>query len=380
MDFSLTDDQRDIEQLTDQIMAAVLTRERRDELAETGCDFDPELWRKLGLAGLLALPVPERYGGAGRGIIDACLVIIGVGRHTAPVPVASQVAAAVTVSRWGSGQLNEDLLSDIASGDVIAVPALAEAAGTVPNRPACRALADGAGYRLVGRKSLVPAGMVADIFLVPANTAEGTALFVVRRDDPGVELAEQRSSGGFCAAQLSLTDVPVPVERRVGVPDGAPAEMLADLSLLGACAQQYGVTREAVAMTAEYAKSRKQFDRPIGSFQAVAHRLADGYIDVLGQELTLWKAAWRLDAGLPAQAALASAKFWAAEAGHRVAHTAVHVHGGVGVDLTGDAHRFYSMAKYLEFLYGGAHHHAAVLGRRMRDGEAFEDASPGTHV
>ena len=218
--------------------------------------------------------------------------------------------------------------------------------------------------------------MVADLFLVTAGTPDGTGVFAVRRDDPGVDIAEQTLSGGFRAAQLTLADVPVPVECRVGDPDSAAADLLAELSLLGACAQQYGVTRQAVAMTAGYAKTRKQFDRPIGSFQAVAHRLADGYIDVLGQELTLWKAAFRLDAGLPAQAALASAKFWAAESGHRVAHSTVHVHGGVGVDLTGDAHRYYSMAKYLEFLYGGAHHHAAALGRALRDGKLFEKAGP----
>ncbi len=95
-------------------------------------------------------------------------------------------------------------------------------------------------------------------------------------------------------------------------------------------------------MTAEYARERIQFDRPIGSFQAVAQRLADGYIDVKGVRLTLWQAAFRLAEGLPIEGEIETAKFWASDAGHRVAHTVVHVHGGVGLDEDHPVHRYSS--------------------------------------
>jgi alkylation response protein AidB-like acyl-CoA dehydrogenase len=120
------------------------------------------------------------------------------------------------------------------------------------------------------------------------------------------------------------------------------------------CALQLGVLERALELTAEYARSRVQFGRPIGSFQAVAQRLADGYIDVEAVRLTMWQAAWRLSAGLPADTAVATAKFWAADAGHRVAHTAVHVHGGVGIDTAYPLHRYFSAAKHNEFVLGGA--------------------------
>ena len=94
-------------------------------------------------------------------------------------------------------------------------------------------------------------------------------------------------------------------------------------------------------------RTREQFGRPIGTFQAVSQRLADGYIDTLGQRLTLWQAAWRLGEGLPAEKELATATLFAADAGHRVAHTTVHVHGGVGIDLDGEAHRYFTAAKRL---------------------------------
>jgi alkylation response protein AidB-like acyl-CoA dehydrogenase len=107
-------------------------------------------------------------------------------------------------------------------------------------------------------------------------------------------------------------------------------------------------------MTAEHARTRVQFDRPIATFQAVAQRLADAYVDVEAVRLTLWQAAWRVAEGLPAGAEVATAKFWAADAGHRVAHTAVHIHGGMGIDMDHPLHRYFLAAKRNEFELGGA--------------------------
>jgi alkylation response protein AidB-like acyl-CoA dehydrogenase len=128
---------------------------------------------------------------------------------------------------------------------------------------------------------------------------------------------------------------------------------------------QLGIVKGALDLTAEYAKTREQFGRAIGTFQAVSQRLADGYIDVLGAELTLWQAAWRLEEGLPADKEIAVAKLWAADAGHRIAHTTVHVHGGVGIDLDGEAHRYFTAAKLHEFLLGGATDQARKIGRLL---------------
>jgi acyl-CoA dehydrogenase len=125
---------------------------------------------------------------------------------------------------------------------------------------------------------------------------------------------------------------------------------------VGLCAAQVGVIERALEMTAEHARNRVQFGRPIGSFQAVAQRLADAYIDVEAARLTMWQAAWLLDCGREADAdlAVATAKFWAAEAGHRVAHTAVHVHGGMGIDVSYPVHRYFTAATQNEFALGGA--------------------------
>jgi alkylation response protein AidB-like acyl-CoA dehydrogenase len=128
-----------------------------------------------------------------------------------------------------------------------------------------------------------------------------------------------------------------------------------------------GVTRRALDLTAQYTKERKQFDRVIASFQAVSQRAGDAYIDTEAVRLTAWQAAWRLDAGLPAAAEVATAAFWAADAGQRVVHAAVHLHGGVGVDRSYPLHRCFLWAKQLELALGGATPSLVRLGRLLAD-------------
>lgn len=140
------------------------------------------------------------------------------------------------------------------------------------------------------------------------------------------------------------------------LPGPASHELLLRATV-GVCAQQLGVLERALEMTVTYASERVQFGRPIGTFQAVAQRIADAYIDVEAVRLTMWQAAWSLD---PAD--ISVAKFWAADAGHRVAHTAVHVHGGVGIDLDSPVHRYFVMAKRLEFSLGHATDQLRRLG------------------
>jgi alkylation response protein AidB-like acyl-CoA dehydrogenase len=138
-------------------------------------------------------------------------------------------------------------------------------------------------------------------------------------------------------------------------------------SALGRSAFQLGVLERALELTAEYAREREQFERPIGSFQAVSSRLADGYIDVKALRLTVTQAAWRLSEDLPAEVDVNTAAFWAADAGHRVAHTTVHVHGGVGIDTDHPVHRYFLAAKQTEFGVGGATGQLLRIGRELAD-------------
>ncbi|WP_372736674.1 acyl-CoA dehydrogenase family protein [Nocardioides sp.] len=365
MDFTFTPEQDEAAALAAKILGDRATNERMKAVEAEGSRFDRDLWRELGSAGLLGLALPEEYDGAGLGLIELCRILVEVGRTVAPVPLAAHGPSARFIAEFGSPELKDQWLPGAATGELVLTAAVAEERAFAPDRPTTVAAADGAGYRLDGSKTIVPAGTAAQAFLVPAQTPDGVGVFLVESGDAGVTITAQRFSDGDEVARLDLAEVNLGAERLIGPADGVAAARLRNLLVLAGSAEQLGITEGGLRLTADYSKTREQFGRAIGTFQAVSQRLADGYIDTLGQRLTLWQAAWRMDQGLPADTEVSVAKLWAADAGHRIAHTTVHVHGGVGIDLDGEAHRYFTGAKRYEFLYGGATEHALRIGRTL---------------
>lgn len=292
MDFTLTEAQRELAGLTRKIL-----------------DSSDTPWPDLVKSGV----VPEQADEFG--VLEQCAVLVELGRAVAAVPYLPATVAASALAEFGTPEQRRRWLTP---GTVLSV-ALSEADGV---------------------KTAVPFAPTAAAFLV----AQGDEVFLVEADQ--VEVTPQELVDGADAGSFVFSGGEV-------VPGLSPGWLVTRYTL-GLCALQLGVTERALELTAEYARTRVQFDRPIGSFQAVAQRLADAYIDVAAIRLTLWQAAWRLSEGLDAAAEVATAKFWAADAGHRVAHTAVHVHGGTGIDMSHDVHRYFTAAKRNEFELGGA--------------------------
>lgn len=369
MDFTFTPEQDEAAGLAATILKDRATNERMKTVEANGDRFDRDLWAELGSSGLLSLSIPEEYDGAGLGLLELCRVLVEVGRTVAPVPLAAHGPSALLIAEFGSDVQKRAWLPGAAAGGNVLTAAVAEDRAYAPVRPTTMAKLDDStgpgGFRLDGSKSIVPAGAYADLFLVPAETPSGVAVFLVQPGDAGVTVTAQRFSDGDSVAHLDFDGVVLGADRLLGAADGSVDHRLRNLLMVAACAEQLGVTEGALTLTAAYAKTREQFGRPIGTFQAVSQRLADGYIDVLGQRLTLWSAAWHLDEGLASDTEVAIAKLWAADAGHRLAHTAVHVHGGVGIDLDGEVHRYFTTAKRFEFLYGGGTEQALHVGRTL---------------
>ncbi|MFZ0140598.1 MAG: acyl-CoA dehydrogenase family protein [Aeromicrobium sp.] len=358
MDFTFSSEADDAAELAATILKDHTTPERLAEVEAGGNRFDPVLWKALGDAGLRSLTTPESHDGASLGLLELCRVLVEVGRTIAPVPLATDGVARLFIAEHGS-----DDQQRLAFGADLLSCAVAEEHEHAPTVPTTTAAQDSDDYVLTGTKYLVPAATVASMFLVPATTPDGAAVFLVDADATGLTIGEQRLSDGDVAGLVELDGVRVAADRRVD--GGEAAGRLVDLITVATCAVQLGVTEGAVSLTAEYAKTREQFDRPIGTFQAVAQRLADGYIDTRFLALTVWQAAWRLSERLPAAEAIATAKLWAADAGHRIAHTTVHIHGGVGVDLDGEAHRYFTAATKYDFEQGGTTEQALRLGRLL---------------
>jgi 3-oxocholest-4-en-26-oyl-CoA dehydrogenase beta subunit len=356
VDFSLSDAQAELAGLTRKILAERDAPERQ--------------WDALASAGVLAAGLPESLGGAGLGLLEQCSVLTELGRAVSPAPyLESVVLGAGAIAAFGSPEQQRRWAAPAGSGSVVLTVALAEEDGDDPSSPSVRADRTADGWRLTGVKTVVPAATRADLMVVPASGTGGVAAFLVEPSDAGVTVQPQALTDLAEAGRVVLDDVAVGDDRVLGgVSGGAEVtDWLVARATVGVCAVQAGVLERALELTAEYARSREQFGRPIGSFQAVAQRLADAYIDVEAVGLTMWQAAWLLAAGRPGDpevdAAVASAKFWAADAGHRVAHTAVHVHGGMGIDTSYPLHRYFAAAKRAEFTLGGA----TVQLRRLGD-------------
>jgi acyl-CoA dehydrogenase len=361
MDFTLNEAERELADLTRKILNGRLTPERM-RAVEAGDGFDRALWADLAGAGILSAALPEPLDGAGLGLLAQCCVLTELGRAVAPVPyLASIVLGAGALARFGTPQQRERWAASAGRGEIVLTAALAEEDGDDPRVPSVSAEPmkgegeAGGGWRLSGVKTTVFAASQTGMMLVPAATPPDVTVFLVDPADDGVTVQPQRITGGT-AGRVVLDGVRVPADRVLGSP-GTGRDItgwLLSHATVALCARQLGVLERALEMTAEYARNRVQFGKPIGSFQAVAQRLADGYIDVEAVRLTMWQAAWQLAAGQPSETAIATAKFWAADAGHRVAHTAVHVHGGVGIDLDYPLHRYFLAAKQNEFALGGA--------------------------
>ncbi|MCK0176768.1 acyl-CoA dehydrogenase family protein [Mycolicibacterium sp. F2034L] len=362
MDFSTTEAADDLGGLVRTITESVCTPEHQRELDGLEQRFDQDLWRKLIDADVLSTTAPEALGGGGYGALEEVAVLVALGRQLAAVPyLESVVLGAGALAMSDSTALQQDWAVPAIGGEKVLTVALDGEMGQGP----VQAQASGAGVRLTGSRTLVTYGPVADAVLVPAETDDGTAVFLVAANDPGVTVTPMDTTGLGSVALVEFDGVDVDSSRRVGGAD--TLAWLTERITLGRTAFQLGVLERALELTAQYAREREQFERPIGSFQAVSARLADGYIDVKGLRLTLTQAAWRVSEGLPSDLEVGSAAFWAAEAGHRVAHTAVHVHGGVGIDTDHPVHRYFLAAKQTEFALGGATGQLLRIGRELAD-------------
>ncbi|HUV10388.1 MAG TPA: acyl-CoA dehydrogenase family protein [Acidimicrobiia bacterium] len=370
MDFSFNEEQQDLQGLAKQILENEVTNERLKETEAGETNFDRDLWAKVAEAGLLGIAIPEAHGGGGYGFLEVALVLEQVGRTVAPVPYyEATVLGALPIAQFGSDAQQAALLPAIASGESIVTAALFDG-GTDPLVPTTKATRAGDGWKLNGVKDCVPAGPLADRVLVPARTDDGAVIIaIVDPAGAGVTRESQQTTDNHPEARLTLADATVAdADVLVGPEGGAEAlQWIVERATAALAVIAIGICEEAVRMTAEYTKTREQFDRPIATFQAVGQRAADAYIDTEGIRLTSWQAAWRLSEGLEASTEVAVAKFWAADGGQRVVHAAQHLHGGMGVDRDYPLHRYFLWAKKLELTLGGATQQLLKIGRTLAD-------------
>lgn len=368
MDFSLTDEQRAIVELAGQILTDRCTLPRVKAIESTDDRYDHELWAEFATAGLLGAALPESAGGSGGTFLDVCLLLQQIGRRVAPLPLLPVVvSAAMPLARFGSAEQQQRYLPGVVAGTALLSAALTEL-DTDATAPMTTATPNGKQWRLNGIKVTVPIAHVAAAVLVPARTPDGhIGIFLVDPKAAGVTLARQDTMNWEAQCRMELANVVVGPEAVLGSIEHGAAQLgwIVDRTTVGLCAIASGACQEAVRITAEYASNRKQFDKPIAMFQAVGQRMADAYIDNEAVNLAMLQAASRLADDMPSPKEIATAKYWASEGGHRIGHAALHVHGGISIDVDYPIHRYYLWLKQAEFTLGAATPQLAHLGAML---------------
>jgi alkylation response protein AidB-like acyl-CoA dehydrogenase len=314
--------------------------------------YPAELWRQLGELGLIGLTLPERWGGSEMSMVDAMVVYEELGRSLAPSPhFVSSVMAGGVLARAGSDDQRADWLPRVAGGEaVLSVAWVEPGRGFGPEGVQLRAEADGDGWRLTGTKQHVAFAGSAERLLTLARTDEGVTLFLVDPQADGVSLAQQRSMASDTQFRVDLGGARVTAADVVGtVGEGWSlwSEVLQDgLILLAAWAA--GGAARALEMTVQYSKDRRQFDKPLGAFQALSHYMADAATTVDGAQALVWEAAWARTAGRPVSRLAPMAKLFASQTFRDVTATCQQIYGGMGFTVECDIQLYYRRAKQLQ--------------------------------
>ena len=325
-----------------------------------------QLWSVLTDLGVPGMLVPTSLGGSGLNYIDVVVALEEAGRVLLPAPLAATVTAVAAVLAAEDAPAAERLLPGIAAGGLRATVALSEAADPVGDQPATTAEHAGGSWSLTGAKELVLAAHEADVFVVSATTAAGPGLFTVETTAAGVVVEKLPS------LDLTRSFARVELDHAVALPlgvVGAPGlvERVADLAIVFLSAEAAGATQQALDMSVEYATTRFQYDRAIGSFQAIKHRCADMLIETEYARSAVYYAAWAATSEPDELGVLAGVlKSTAAEASLFVAENMIQIHGGIGFTWEHPAHLFYKRALSDRLLFGGPEIHqdrmASALG------------------
>lgn len=340
-------------------------------LMETQEGFDPAHWREMASMGWQAMAIPEKFGGAGFGFLELAVLLEEMGRALVPAPfLSSVILAGNAVLEAGSEDQKQTILGGIAAGETRAALAFTEPNGRW-DESGVETTAEPirSGFRLRGIKSFVIDGHTATDLIVAARAPEGVSLFLLGGDAPGVTrrrldtLDMTRKQ-----AEVRLEGVEVGTNDVIGTLGSGwqTIERVLEKAVVALAAEQVGGAQKCLEMAVEYAKTRHQFGRPIGSFQAIKHKCADMLVQVESAKSAAYYAAWAASQDNEELAMVAPlAKSYCSEAYYFCASENIQIHGGIGFTWEHDAHLYFKRAKSSQLLFGDPAYHRARLADRL---------------
>jgi alkylation response protein AidB-like acyl-CoA dehydrogenase len=369
MNFAFSDEQEELRAAVRRFLSEKSPETEVRRLMDTTEGYDPAVWSQMAdQLGLQSLTIPEEFGGSGFTYVELLVVLEEMGAALLCAPFFSSVAlAANALMTSGDDEAKKSYLPGIASGETIATLAITEDNGKWDfSGIECKAEQKGDGWVLDGHKMFVLDGHVANLIVVAARTKAGVSLFAVSDDAAGLTrtplptMDQTRKQ-----ARLEFSGTPAVL---IGTDGGAEAGLAKtlDLAAVALAAEQVGGAQRVLDSSVEYAKTRIQFGRPIGSFQAIKHKCADMLLEVESAKSAAYYAAWAAAEDsdeLPVVASLA--KSYCSEAYFHSAAENIQIHGGIGFTWEHPAHLYFKRAKSSELFLGDPSYHRELLAQRI---------------
>jgi alkylation response protein AidB-like acyl-CoA dehydrogenase len=367
MNFAWSEEQDEFRRQTRRWLSENSASRQVRALMESELGFERSQWKEMAQLGWQGMAIPEEFGGAGFGYLELAILFEEMGRTLLPAPFLSTVGlAAPLILELGSDEQRRELLPAIASGDKVVAVAFTEPDGSWElGKVGATATKQANGWTLDGTKSFVIDGLGADDVLVLARAGRELNVFWVAGDDierRGLETMDMTRK----LAELKFDSVRVPDERRLGTAAETSFARVLEKAIVLLANEQVGGAEKCLEMSVEYAKTRHQFGRPIGSFQAIKHKCADMLVQVESAKSAAYYAAWAAaedEEELRTVAPLA--KSYCSEAYFHCAADNIQIHGGIGFTWEHDAHLYFKRAKSSQLLFGDPAYHRAVLADRL---------------
>ncbi|MCU1642079.1 MAG: Acyl-CoA dehydrogenase [Nocardia sp.] len=379
MDFELTTEQEMLRDTVRVVLARSYTPERRREVIGTELGWDPQLWSTFAEVGLLGLTFAEEDGGMGAGPIEAMLVLTELGRRLAPEPLLDcALLPGGLIARLGADNQRKELLPKVAEGDLRLAFAHAEPGVRWPsNEVGAQVIQRGDGWTLAGRKHAVPHGDCADLLIVSAalpgefGAERGIGLFLVDPADPGVRRTTYATHDGLRGADIEFGGV-----RAEPLGEVRDATDVIEAALAGAqaalCAEAVGAMEEALRLTSEYLKTRKQFGVPLRSFQTLTQRAADMYVSLeLARGMSMYSSMSLAD-GITDPVVASRAKLRIGRSARHIGQEAIQLHGGIGMTAEYPVGHYTARLTAIERTLGDSSAHLRRLGNVVGDYQMVE--------
>lgn len=376
MDFSFSEEQEILRSSARAFLENECPKKLVRELERSETGHSEDLWKKMAELGWLGIVIPEEYGGFGGDFLDLVVLLEEMGRACVPSPFFSTIMmGAIPILEWGSEEQRRKYLPGIVLGDAIWTMAHYESGMRVydPYLIELKAEKRGKEFILNGCKAFVPYAHIADYMICVArtknyiNSKNGITIVIIDNSNLNIKKTKLRTISGEKYFHVYFENVSVSEEMVLGQVDrgGGILERVHKMAAIAKCAEMVGGGEFVLEMVRDYVKERKQFDRQIGSFQAVQHHCANMIISMEGARYITYKAAWKLKEGLPCDLEVAAAKAWVSDACKRVVSLGHQLLGGIGFMEEHDMPLYTRRAKASEVLFGDSQYHRKEISRLL---------------